>query len=166
MVYTADGADPRLSNGDIAPDAIHSSEAVIFPEGSPYRARSYNQFLGAWPGTKWSRAIPGDIGIPYDPSPRVVNLFFRAFVGSGDNVVVSGLVVTDTDEKYVLLRGIGPSLGGFRVTDPLAEPVLTVFNADNEVVAQNSGWDNGDNGETIARAAESAGAFPAHSKLR
>lgn len=160
LVYTLDGGDPRLRGGAIAPDALRSSESVTFPAGSTFRARGYNQFLGAWPGTKWSRALPGDIGAPYQAATRLVNLSSRAHVGSGENVVVSGLVINDADQKWVLFRGIGPTLADFGVTDPLADPVLTIMDADGEVVAQNSGWSSDDNAEDIADISERVGAFP------
>lgn len=160
LIYTQEGGDPRMTAGGFAPDALRSFEAVTFPEGSNFRARGYHASLDVWPGTKWSRAIPGDIGTPFKPGPRLVNLSSRAYVGTGANLVVSGLVISDCDNKNVLLRGVGPSLGAFGVSGVLAQPILTVLNADGEVIAQNSGWDSGDDAEAIAAKADRLGAFP------
>lgn len=160
LVYTLNGADPRLSDGSIAPDALRSSGATTFPVGTNVRFRGYNRFLGAWPGTKWSRAQPGDIGAPYQPWPRLVNLSSRAQIEGGDDVLISGLVISDADDKWVLLRGIGPSLAPFGVQDALIDPVLTIFNSAGEIVAQNTGWSTNLDPDAISDAAESVGAFP------
>lgn len=160
LIYTLDGADPRLEGGGIAPDALRSSTAVEFPAFSKFRARAYNRFIGAWPGTKWSRSVPRTIATPFHPSPRLVNLSSRAQVGAGDDVVISGLVINDADDKWVLLRGIGPALANFGVDDALADPVLTLFDANGNIVAQNSGWDSGNNANEIENVSEQVGAFP------
>lgn len=160
IIYTLNGADPRLAGGELAPDALRSSGAMTIPADSKIRFRGYNRFLGAWPGTKWSRAQPGDIGAPYQPSPRLVNLSSRARVEGGDNVLISGLVINDADNKWVLLRGIGPSLASFGVADALSDPVLTIFDDAGEIVAQNTGWSTNTNPEGISDAADSVGAFP------
>ncbi len=160
LIYTLNGADPRLAGGELAPDALRSSGAMTFPAGANIRYRGYNRFLGAWPGTKWSRAQPGNIGAPYQPSPRLVNLSSRARVEGGDNILISGLVINDSDNKWVLLRGIGPSLASFGVADPLSDPVLTIFDDTGEVVAQSTGWSTNTDPDSISDAAESVGAFP------
>lgn len=159
LVYTLRGADPRLRGGAIAPDALRSTVAVTFPAGSPFRVRGYDQSLEFWPGTKWTRAFPGALGAPYQHSPRLVNLSSRARVEGGENVLISGLVINDADNKSVLLRGVGPTLSDFGVSGALIDPVLTVYNAANEIVAQNTGWDSGDNADQISETAERVGAF-------
>ena len=160
LIYTLYGGNPRLRGGAVAPDALRSEEPVTFPAGSKYRARGYNRLLEIWPGTKWSRTIPGDLGAPYRSSPRLANLSSRALVEGGANVLISGLIINDADNKRVLLRGVGPALTEFGVSDALADPVLTVFDSNGEVVAENSGWSAENSAEQIAEVAERVGAFP------
>ncbi len=100
-----------------------------------------------------------DAGDTSEPStqPKLVNISTRARVGTGDSVLIAGFYVNGNGPKKVLVRAIGPTLGGFGVPGSLAAPVLKLLNADSVVLAQNSGWaDDPD----IATAAAASGGFP------
>src|SRR5262249_51990582 len=58
------------------------------------------------------------------PTSQAINLSTRLLVQTGDNVGIGGFIVTGSDPKQVLLRGIGPSLGDFGVSNPLGNPAL------------------------------------------
>ncbi len=58
---------------------------------------------------------------------RLANISTRLNVGTGDNVLIGGLIISGTSPKTVLLRGIGPSLSAFGVPDVLADPTLELF---------------------------------------
>jgi len=66
--------------------------------------------------------------------------------------------------KNLLIRGIGPGLASFGITDFLAAPILTLYNTDGTIEATDSGWQvdsSGQNdGTLIAATAASVGAFP------
>jgi sugar lactone lactonase YvrE len=72
---------------------------------------------------------------------KVINLSTRGVVDTGDGVLVAGFVVKGTAPKRVLIRGVGPALATFGVTDALANPVLKVFTPGNVLVAQNDDWE-------------------------
>src|ERR1700731_2540195 len=61
---------------------------------------------------------------PSDPS-RLANLSTRALVGTGNNVVIAGFILgnSNTTDK-VILRGLGPSLANAGIANPLADPTL------------------------------------------
>jgi hypothetical protein len=69
------------------------------------------------------------------------NLSVRARAGSGNETLIVGVTVGgDTaTPKTVLVRGVGPTLGTFGVSDTLADPVLTILNGTNPV-ANNDDW--------------------------
>jgi hypothetical protein len=91
------------------------------------------------------------------PVARLVNVSSRVHVaGSGDMATV-GFVVTGTAPKKILIRAVGDSLATFGVTDPLANPTLTLFDAKGGTLASNTGW-AGD--AQIAAAASAVSAFP------
>jgi len=160
LIYTLQGGDPRLKGGGIAPDASISTTPITFPADSRFRVRGYDPTHEIWPGTKWSRALPGEIGPPFQPAPRLVNLSSRARVESGDNVLITGITINDADDKWILFRGIGPTLADFDIADPLNDPVLTIFDDFGEMVAQNIGWDTGSDLDEISDAMDQVGAFP------
>lgn len=72
--------------------------------------------------------------------PQALNLSTRGLVGSGDEVLIAGFIVTGSNPKEVLLRVLGPSLSGAGVVTPLADPVLTVFDSSGGQIASNDDW--------------------------
>jgi hypothetical protein len=113
-------------------------------------------------------AIPGD-DIVVEKGPGVVptengsgllsNLSTRGQVSSGENAMFVGFVVPDASRR-VLIRGGGPILGGFGVNGFLANPVITVRNSANEVVATNTNWEDNANSNDIIVTAAAVGAQP------
>jgi formylglycine-generating enzyme required for sulfatase activity len=75
---------------------------------------------------------------------RLVNLSTRAAVGLGDDILIAGFVIGQGAARTVLVRGIGPALTPFEVHDALADPVLTLFDADGARIAANDDWQAGD----------------------
>ena len=47
------------------------------------------------------------------PSLRLLNISTRVRVLTGEQVLIAGFIVSGTDPKRVIIRGIGPSLSGF-----------------------------------------------------
>jgi hypothetical protein len=72
--------------------------------------------------------------------PRVQNLSTRGTVMSGDNVLITGFVVSGPAPKTVVVRALGPSLSSFGLSGVLADPVLTVYNSSGEIIASNDNW--------------------------
>jgi sugar lactone lactonase YvrE len=64
-------------------------------------------------------------GIAFEP-PRALalNISTRLGVQAGENVLIGGLIITETGGKTVVIRGIGPSLGAAGVQGALQDPIL------------------------------------------
>jgi hypothetical protein len=92
---------------------------------------------------------------------RLTNLSARARVGSGAEVLIAGFVLAGNTSKAFLLRAVGPGLGAFGITNPLARPALTVFDARGNAIASNAGW-TADTTQVadLSSAMQRAGAFP------
>ncbi len=82
----------------------------------------------------------------YDVNPvvsacQLANLSTRAFVGTGDNLMIGGAIVSSGPTE-VVVRAIGPSLSvdGVKLTDRLGDPTLQVVNDQGTTVAQNDNW--------------------------
>jgi hypothetical protein len=93
-----------------------------------------------------------------DDKGRTINLSSRSRVRSGEGALIGGFVVQGPAHARMLLRGVGPTLAAFGLTDALREPVLTVYAGQN-VVATNERWEAGDNVAAVTAASRLAGAF-------
>jgi uncharacterized repeat protein (TIGR01451 family) len=71
----------------------------------------------------------------------VGNISTRLRVGTGDNVLIGGFIITGAEPKKVIIRGIGPSLNGVGVT--LADPILELHQG-GATLATNDNWKTND----------------------
>jgi hypothetical protein len=70
----------------------------------------------------------------------LANLSTRAFVQTGDNVMIGGFIVQGTQPKRVILRAIGPELRQHGVPNALVDPTLELRDSDGNLVASNNDW--------------------------
>jgi hypothetical protein len=98
-------------------------------------------------------------GNPNSEYQRLINISSRGDVGTGENILIGGFIVTGNAPKKVLVRGIGPGLTAFGVAGALADPRLRVFNG-AALVAENDNWSAAPADTTAtAQAARDTGAF-------
>lgn len=94
-----------------------------------------------------------------NPPPTVFgNVSTRGYVGS-TQAFIGGFVIQGTAPRTVLIRADGPVLGTFSLSNPLPDPVLTVYNSSGAVVATNTGWTTNANPTAISASALEVGAF-------
>jgi hypothetical protein len=89
------------------------------------------------------------------PQPGVnsllTNVSGRSNVGTGDNVLISGFIIGDVDSATVVVRALGPSLSAFGVSNPLSDPVLTIYDSKGAIIATNDNWQDDDNAMLVRR---------------
>lgn len=94
-----------------------------------------------------------------NPPPTVfANVSTRGYVSS-TQTFIGGFVIEGTAPRTVLIRADGPVLNAFSVSNPLPDPVLTVYNGSGTVIATNAGWATNTNPTFISTAALEVGAF-------
>jgi len=71
------------------------------------------------------------------PSDLFANISTRAQVGTGDNALIGGFIITGNQPKTVIVRAIGPSLP---LAGALADPVIEVHGSSGELLATNDNW--------------------------
>ena len=95
---------------------------------------------------------------------KLGNVSGRGFVGTGDNVLISGFIVGDVGSATVVVRGLGPSLASFGISQPLSDPVLTIYDSNRSAIASNDNWQSDANNIVLQRN-RLAPANPAESAL-
>jgi hypothetical protein len=72
-------------------------------------------------------------------SNQLSNISTRAFIQTGENVLIGGFIITGTQPKKVIVRAIGPSLSSF-VPIALADPVLELHDSSGALIGSNDNW--------------------------
>jgi len=98
-----------------------------------YLFAGYTETFGDFRGTR-----------VYDVSPlpesQLANISTRAFVQTGDNVMIGGFIVQGIQPKRVIIRAIGPELSRFGVPDVLVDPTLELYDDTGTLIASNNNW--------------------------
>ena len=76
---------------------------------------------------------------------KMANLSTRAFVSTGDNIVIAGFLLSNngsTALDHIVVRGIGPSLtpGTFPPSAVLADPTLELRDTNGVLILANNDW--------------------------
>jgi hypothetical protein len=91
-----------------------------------------------------------------DAASKLVNLSTRGWIGSGDAVMIAGLVIDGDAAMTVLVRAVGATLGRFGIVET-GDPELRIVDRDGRTVGYNATWDNAD--PLLAEATTATGAF-------
>ena len=72
---------------------------------------------------------------------KLANISTRAFVGTGDNIVIAGFILgSNSGDDRVVVRGIGPSLTAAGVPNALADPTLELRDGNGALLVANNDW--------------------------
>ncbi|HEY1583364.1 MAG TPA: sialidase family protein [Chthoniobacterales bacterium] len=82
---------------------------------------------------------------PNDPASvvhtsRQLNISTRENVGTGEQVLIGGFIITGSSSKQVLLRAIGPSLADFGLSEVLQDPTLELRDGAGTTLFANDNW--------------------------
>jgi hypothetical protein len=85
---------------------------------------------------------------------KLANLSTRAFVSTGENIVIAGFVLSNNaGDDSLIIRGLGPSLAALGVPTVLANPVLELRDCEGSLIFANDDWqDNPEQAAIIAAA--------------
>lgn len=70
----------------------------------------------------------------------LANLSTRGFVGTGENVMIAGLIVNSGDNALIVVRALGPSLSSGGINNPLADPLVELHDANGTLLRENDNW--------------------------
>lgn len=156
------GLDPRP-----AANSPLLTSAVTAPLGGYAVPTTYR---GAFGSTNWaagwtklwtdgwfdlsSAGSPEVVPIPGSTS-RFKNVSTRGYVGSAaGQEFIAGFIIEGTQVQTVMIRAVGPGLSEFKVSNPLADPVLELYSGETKI-GENDNW----SGTQPATLASQVGAF-------
>jgi subtilisin-like proprotein convertase family protein len=91
---------------------------------------------------------------------KLANISTRAFVSTGDNIVIAGFTLGGQDGgDRIVVRGLGPSLAAVGVTNALADPMLELRDGNGALLVSDNNWQD-DSGQAAELTA--AGLAPAN----
>jgi len=89
----------------------------------------------------------------------LLNLSSRSYINGPSSSLISGFVIGGSVNESVLIRGIGPTLAQFGVTNVLPTPNLLIYNSLGQLIAQNSCWTTNANKLILTTVSAEVGAF-------
>jgi hypothetical protein len=126
-----------------------SQEAQIKADGLAPTNDLESAIDATLPPGAYTALVQGGVGIclfeVYDldtaATSKLANLSSRAFVGTGNNVVIAGFVLgNNTGNDRIVVRGLGPSLSSFGIANPLADPTLELRDENGTLILANNDW--------------------------
>lgn len=125
---------------DGAPISGATGPTLTLPNFGATQAGDYSVVVGS--GT--SLVTSGAAVVTVSANAELANLSARANVGASGSQenLFAGFVISGPSAKSILLRGVGPSLAEYGVSDPVPTPELTLFDATSTTIATNTGWQN------------------------
>jgi len=134
-----------------------NSPATLVSTSVPLLSAAYSEMLQRFVVTGGGGTI-----LASNSAPTVfTNVSTRGYVDSNvtGGLLDGGFVIEGTAPRTILIRADGPVLSAFGISNPLPDPVLTVYNSSGTVVATNTGWTTNTNPAALATAAVETGAF-------
>jgi hypothetical protein len=90
------------------------------------------------------------IGYDLIPADGVFrNMSTRLPVGTGDNVLIAGFIITGNGAKQLVLRALGPTLTQFGVPNAMQDTTLELHNSSGAVIGFNDDWQEAANAQSI-----------------
>jgi phospholipase/lecithinase/hemolysin len=150
-------ADPTLTLFDNKGGTImmndnwrDSHEAEIMATGLPPQNDLESAIVADLPPGHFTTALTGINATTgnglievYDLEPdnsSLANLSTRGFVGTGDNILIAGIIIGNGDSPIVVLRAIGPSLANSGIANPLLDPTIELHDGDGALLGFNDDW--------------------------
>jgi hypothetical protein len=93
-------------------------------------------FVVTYSGTN---VVLSSFGSPI-PAGQLLNIATRMQVLTGDNILIGGFIVTGSDPKKVVVRGLGPSLASSGVSGPLLDPTIELRDGSGALILANDNW--------------------------
>jgi hypothetical protein len=133
VVITADQVT-NIRNSGLAPTQPYEAAMIVQLQPGAYTA-----IVGGVKGTAGIGLVEV-YDLDSNVNSRLANISTRGSVDTGDNVMIGGFIVQGNQPKQVVIRGIGPSLKQFGISNALSDPALELHDSSGAVIATNNNW--------------------------
>jgi len=134
-IITSDQRGDIRNSGHAPGDGRESAIIAELPAGS-YTAivRGRNNSIGV--------ALVEVYDLDPDAGSILGNISTRAFVQTGDNVMIGGFIVQGAQPNRVIIRAIGPELSTlpYNIPDAMVNPALELHDGTGALIASNDNW--------------------------
>ena len=137
------------AGGYSVPVAGSGNYTVTFSGGSAPTTQKVVSVINAQ-NAKADYIVTGSATPTPTPTPgttKLANISTRAVAGTGANVLIGGFIVTGTESKPVIVRGIGPSLP---LPGKMLDPTLELHDGSGVTIGFNDNWGQSANRAAIA----------------
>lgn len=147
VVELHDSAGNVITNDDSTTGDQQEIEATGIPP-TDSRESALIATLPSGPCTAIIRGKSNSTGVAlievYDldsaSAATLANISTRGFVGTGDDVLIGGIIVSGSEPIQTEIRAIGPSLATSGIAMPLTDPILELRDPNGALIAANDDW--------------------------
>jgi len=135
-------------NSQNIPGATGSTLAI--PSAQAFHAGDYTCVVTHAEMVETSDVATLTVNAAPPSAAQVANTSNRGEVGTGASVLIAGFWVSNEGSKTFLIRAVGPAIAAppFNVPGTLADPVLHIYDASNNLLFTCDNW--GENGDAAA----------------
>jgi hypothetical protein len=129
-----------VTGSTIKLDFTGPSEAIasLKVNGVPQSSGTYGGLMSGAPNILPEFTGLGTVRV--GPISTLGNISSRAFIQTGDNVIIGGFIVQGAEAKRVIIRAIGPELTQYGVPNVLVNPTLELHDGTGALIASNDNW--------------------------
>jgi phospholipase/lecithinase/hemolysin len=134
----------EIMNSGLAPKEDRESAIIATLEPGRYTV------VLAGEGTQNGNGVVEAYDLDAGSDSTLGNVSTRGFVGTGDNVMIAGVIIGNGDLPIVVVRALGPTLTAAGIANPLPDPTLELYDQNGAVLASNDNWKDGQAEAVIA----------------
>jgi hypothetical protein len=138
-----DSQEAEILATGLAPADDREAALIYTTNASPFVPPGFTAIVsGADGGSGFATVEVYDLDPPFQINgpADLINLSTRGAIGTGDDVLIGGIILRGDAAQPLVVRGIGPDLTAAGVAGAIENPMLNVYDSDGNLLAANDDW--------------------------